>query len=129
LRFYRSCSTAVREHRRWSGALRQPRFPECTQFTDLNEVMHGTGDPAAQAEQAMENVAVLSNEAGVSPSDITKVIIYVTDRAFLPTVADVVLRRLDGVQPCVSMLIVKGLARPELLMEVDVSAMKAHDRQ
>ena len=93
--------------------------------TDLNEVMHGAGDPAAQAEQAMENVAVLLHEAGVSLPDITKVTIYVTDRAFLPAVTDVVLRRLDGVQPCVSMVIVKGLASPELLMEVDVTAVQA----
>ena len=97
--------------------------------TDLNEVMHGAGDPAAQAEQAMENVAVLLGEAGVGLTDVTKVTIYVTDRAFLPAVAEVVQRRMDGVQPCVSTLIVKGLASPELLMEVDVTAMQRPDRQ
>jgi hypothetical protein len=36
---------------------------------------------------------------------------------------------MDGVQPCVSTLIVKGLASPELLMEVDVTAMQRPDRQ
>ena len=34
--------------------------------TDLNEVMHGAGNPVAQAEQAMENVAVLLGEAGAT---------------------------------------------------------------
>ena len=92
--------------------------------TDLNEVMHGAGDPVAQAEQAMENVAVLLGEAGATLADVTKATIYVTDRAYLAGVADVVLRRLDGVQPCVSALIVKGLASPELLMEVDITAMR-----
>jgi enamine deaminase RidA (YjgF/YER057c/UK114 family) len=92
--------------------------------TDLNEVMHGAGDPMAQAEQAMENVTELLGEAGATLDDVTKATIYVTDRAFLAGVTDVVLRRLDGVQPCVSLLIVKGLASPELLMEVDVTAMR-----
>jgi len=40
-------------------------------------------------------------------------------------VTDAVLRRLDGVTPCFSALVVKGLASPELLMEVDVTAMRA----
>jgi enamine deaminase RidA (YjgF/YER057c/UK114 family) len=92
--------------------------------TDLKEVMHGAGNPAAQAEQAMENVTVLLGEAGVTLADVAKATIYVTDRAFLAGVTDVVLRRLDGVQPCVSVLIVKGLASPELMMEVDITAMR-----
>jgi enamine deaminase RidA (YjgF/YER057c/UK114 family) len=91
--------------------------------TDLNEVMHGAGDPVAQAEQAMDNVGVLLDEAGAGLADIAKATIYVTDRAFLAGVMDVVLRRLAGATPCVSALIVKGLASPELMMEVDVTAM------
>ena len=47
---------------------------------------------------------------------------FVTDRAFLAGVAEVVLRRLNGVTPCFSALVVKGLASPELLMEVDITA-------
>ena len=90
--------------------------------TDLSEVMHGAGDPVAQAEQAMANVAVLLGEAGAALADVAKATIYVTDRAFLAGVTDVVLRRLDSVQPCVSALIVKGLASPDLLMEVDITA-------
>jgi hypothetical protein len=34
-----------------------------------------------------------------------------------------VLRRLNGVTPCFSALVVKGLASPELLMEVDITAV------
>jgi len=93
--------------------------------TDLNEVMHGAGDAAAQAEQAMDNVAVLLGEAGVGLRDVVKASVFVTDRAFLPGVAEVVLRRLDGATPCFGALVVKGLASPELLMEVDVTAVAA----
>jgi enamine deaminase RidA (YjgF/YER057c/UK114 family) len=91
--------------------------------TDLNEVMHGAGDPAAQAAQAMDNVAVLLNEAGASLTDVMKASVFVTDRAYLPSVTDVVLRRLGGATPCFTALVVKGLASPELLMEVDITAV------
>jgi enamine deaminase RidA (YjgF/YER057c/UK114 family) len=91
--------------------------------TDLQEVMHGTGDPVAQAEQAMANVAVLLNEAGAGLSDVVKASVFVTDRAFLPAVTEAVLRHLQDAKPCFSGLVVKGLASPELLMEVDITAV------
>ena len=91
--------------------------------TDLNEVMQGASDAVAQAEQAMRNVTVLLGEAGAGVSDVVKATVFVTDRAFLPGVTDVVLRRLDGAAPCFSAMVVKGLASPELLMEVDITAV------
>jgi len=90
---------------------------------DLAEMMHGLGDPVAQAEQAMQNVGILLQETGSTLFDIVKVTVFVTDRAFLPAVSEVVLRPLQGVVPCFSALVVKGLASPELLMEVDVTAI------
>ena len=93
--------------------------------TDLNEKMHGAGDAVAQAEQAMENVGVLLNEAGAGMADVTKATVFVTDRAYLAGVTEVVQRRLAGVTACFSALVVKGLASPELLMEVDITAVQA----
>jgi enamine deaminase RidA (YjgF/YER057c/UK114 family) len=89
----------------------------------LNEVLKGPGDVVAQAEQAMDNVAVLLGEAGAKRSDIVKATVFVTDRAFLAAACDVILGRLSGVNPAFSALIVKGLASPELLMEVDITAV------
>lgn len=91
--------------------------------TDLNEVMHGAGDAEAQAEQAMTNVRQLLHEAGAGLGDVTKATVFVTDRAYLAGVTDVVLRHLGPAAPCLSTLIVKGLASPELFMEVDITAM------
>jgi enamine deaminase RidA (YjgF/YER057c/UK114 family) len=90
--------------------------------TDLSEVMHGTGDAAAQAEQAMRNVGLLLGEAGAALSDVTRATVYVTDRAFLSAVTEVVLRHLSEVMPTFRAVIVKGLASPDLLMEVDITA-------
>jgi enamine deaminase RidA (YjgF/YER057c/UK114 family) len=89
----------------------------------LDERLKGSGDAVAQAEQAMDNVATLLGEAGARLSDVVKAIVFVTDRAYLASVSDVVLRRLEGVTPAFSALIVKGLASPELLMEVDITAV------
>jgi enamine deaminase RidA (YjgF/YER057c/UK114 family) len=90
--------------------------------TDLSEAMHGPGDAAAQAEQAMENVALLLGEAGAALSDVVRATVYVTDRAYLAPVTDVVMRHLSGVLPTFRAVIVKGLASPDLLMEVDITA-------
>lgn len=91
----------------------------------LDEVLKGRGDAVAQAEQAMDNVAVLLGEAGARLSDVVKATVFVTDRAYLAGACDVVLRRLSGVNPAFSAFIVKGLASPELLMEVDITAVIA----
>src|SRR5262249_44385373 len=89
----------------------------------LDGVMRGLGDPVAQAEQAMENVATLLGESGARMSDVVKATVFVTDRAFLAGVSEAVLRRLRDATPAFTALIVKGLASPELLMEVDITAV------
>jgi enamine deaminase RidA (YjgF/YER057c/UK114 family) len=91
--------------------------------TDLNEKMQGSGDAATQAEQAMLNVAQLLSEAGATLGDVTKATVFVTDRAYLTSVTDVVLRHLGPAAPCLSTLVIKGLASPDLLMEVDIIAV------
>jgi enamine deaminase RidA (YjgF/YER057c/UK114 family) len=84
--------------------------------------MHGLNDAALQAETAMDNVETLLADARAGLADVTKATLFVTDRAFLAGAAEVVLRRLRDVTPAFSALIVKGLASPELLMEVDITA-------
>ena len=90
---------------------------------DLEGNFHGVGDPAAQAEQAMECVQTLLNEAGARLDDICKVTIYITDRAYRDPVYRVIGRWLKGVYPVSTGLIVNGLAKPEMVMEIDVDAV------
>lgn len=94
----------------------------------LDEVLHGAGDAVAQAEQAMDNVETLLREAGAALRDVVKATIFVTDRAFLAGVNEAVMRRLKGTTPALSCVIMKGLASPELLMEVDIVAVKGAGR-
>lgn len=95
---------------------------------DLKGRMVGTGDPAAQAEQAMKNVKVLLEEQGARMEDICKVTIYITDRAYREPVYRTVGKWLKGVYPCSTGLIVQGLARPEWVMEIDVEAVIPEER-
>ncbi|MBL8669725.1 MAG: hypothetical protein JNK11_03660, partial [Alphaproteobacteria bacterium] len=90
---------------------------------DLNEKMQGMGDARAQADQAMKNVRALLADAGARMEDVVKATLYVTDRAYLAPAAEAVLKHLDGVRPAFSQMVVKGLAGPELLMEVDITAV------
>lgn len=89
---------------------------------DLEGRIVGIGDPAAQAENAMQCAKTLLEEAGASLADIVKVTIYITDRAYREPVYQVIGRWLKGVHPVSTGLIVQGLARPEYLMEIDIIA-------
>ena len=94
----------------------------------LDEKLYGAGNAKAKAEQAMANVEALLEEAGTRLTNVVKSTVYVTDRAFLAEVNEVVMRRMAGTSPAFTSVIVKGLASPELLMEVDIVAIKENPR-
>ena len=83
----------------------------------------GIGDPATQAEQAMANVKQLLEEAGSRLEEVCKIVIYVTHIDYRDAVYPVVGRWLRGVYPVSTGLVVSALARPEWLVEVDVTAV------
>jgi len=83
----------------------------------------GLDDPAAQADQAMHNVATLLAEAGSRLGDIVKITIYLTDPRYREAVYRTVGRWLKGVYPVSTGLVVSALARPEWLVEIDVIAV------
>lgn len=94
---------------------------------DLDGNLVGLGDPGAQAAQAMKNVKQLLEEAGSKMDHVCKLTIYITDRAYRGPVYREIGKALKGVHPCSTGLIVNGLARPELLMEIDVEAVIPED--
>jgi enamine deaminase RidA (YjgF/YER057c/UK114 family) len=93
------------------------------QDLDTSESM-GIGDPAAQAEQAMANVDRLLREAGAGLEHVVKVVIYLVDPRHREPVYRVVGRWLKGVHPVSTGLVVSALARPEWLVEIDVTAVR-----
>jgi enamine deaminase RidA (YjgF/YER057c/UK114 family) len=91
---------------------------------DLDTAVNvGIGDAAAQAEQAMANIERLLTEAGAKLEHVCKVTIYLTDPRFREAVYRTVGRWLKGVYPVSTGVVVAGLARPEWLVEVDVTAV------
>ncbi|MCY4363325.1 MAG: RidA family protein [Gammaproteobacteria bacterium] len=91
--------------------------------TDLKGNLVGAGDPAAQADQAMKNVDQLLREAGSELAHICRMQVYITDRSYREPVYRVLGRWLKGVYPVSTGLIVQGLAKPEWLMEIEVTAV------
>ena len=94
---------------------------------DLDGNMTGIGDATVQTENAMSCVKILLEESGAKLEHICKVTIYITDRSYREEVYEVVGRWLKGIHVCSTGLIVKGLALPEMMMEIDVEAMIPED--
>jgi enamine deaminase RidA (YjgF/YER057c/UK114 family) len=83
----------------------------------------GIGDVEAQAERAMANVAQLLDEAGSRLEDVCKVVVYLVDPRYREPVYRVMGRWLKGVHPVSTGVVVTALARPEWLVEIDVTAV------
>jgi enamine deaminase RidA (YjgF/YER057c/UK114 family) len=92
----------------------------------LDGTMVGLNDAGAQAYQAIENVRILLADAGGDLSHAVKLVTYVTDRAYMAPVRDVVEPAFSGTPLTGTELVVKGLAAPEVLMEIDVHAVLPH---
>lgn len=88
----------------------------------------GLGDVSAQTDQAMANIKVLLDEAGSCVDDICKIVIYLVDARYREAVYRVVGRWLKGVYPVSTGLVVSALARPEWLVEIDVTAVIPEER-
>ncbi|MEU2084304.1 RidA family protein [Streptomyces albus] len=83
----------------------------------------GVGDVAAQAEQAMANIAMLLDECGSRLAEIVKITVYLTDIRHREAVYRVMGRWLAGVHYVSTGLVVTALARPEWLVEIDATAV------
>jgi enamine deaminase RidA (YjgF/YER057c/UK114 family) len=88
----------------------------------------GVGDAGAQAERAMDNIEMLLGEAGARLEDIVKVVVYLTDVRYREPVYRVIGRRLKGVFPVSTGVVVTALARPEWVVEIDATAVIPEER-
>ena len=77
---------------------------------------------AAQARQAIANVNSVLAEAGLGPESIVKQTIYLTDPTHVEEFVGAAAENLSADPPPATMLIVNGLAGPDLLVEIEVWA-------
>ena len=82
----------------------------------------GIGDAYAQARQAYENIGAILSDAGMTFSDIVKMTTYITDRSFREKVNEVRRHYLKKDFPANTLVVVKGLAREEYLVEIEAIA-------
>lgn len=84
------------------------------------------GDMRAQVNQALDNLEVVLKEAGYSLANVVRLNYYTTDVDAFFTSFDAVMSRLSqaGCRPGSTLLGVARLAFPELLIELEATAVK-----
>ncbi|MEH6530536.1 MAG: RidA family protein [Photobacterium frigidiphilum] len=80
------------------------------------------GGIEAQTRQTMNNLVHTLEYAGVSTDAVLQVLIYVTDRSYLATVNQVYAEYFNAPFPNRAAVVVAGLAREEMLVELVVYA-------
>jgi enamine deaminase RidA (YjgF/YER057c/UK114 family) len=91
-------------------------------FDSTGKVVGGA-DFRAQAEQVFGNLRRALASVGASFEDVVKTTTLVTDRKNVPILREVRDRYLDQKRPPASTLVVAGLVRPELLLEIEAVAV------
>lgn len=82
----------------------------------------GVGDIEAQVTQVFENLKTAMAAVGGDLRSLVKVVIYLTDPRFRDAIRLIQPRYLRDELPASTMVIVKGLASPEYLVEIDAIA-------
>lgn len=80
------------------------------------------GGIEAQTRQTLDNLRHTLEAAGASLDDVTQVLIYVTDRSYLATVNSLYGQYFQPPYPNRAAVMVAGLAREEMLVELVVYA-------
>jgi reactive intermediate/imine deaminase len=89
------------------------------------KIVGAPGDMKAQAEQVFKNLQAALTAAGAKFSDVVKMNSYITDMSKIQAVRDVRAQYFKDATPASTFVEVKGLVRPELLLEIEVIAVVA----
>lgn len=92
---------------------------------DKDGKLVGEGDMNAQATQVFKNLQAALTAAGATFADVVKMNSYITDMSKAQAVRDVRARYFTDAMPASTFVEVKGLARPGLMLEVEVVAVAA----
>ena len=79
-------------------------------------------DPGEQARNIFTTIALALKEAGGSLADIVRLRTYVTDAAFCEAVLKVQGEVFGEIRPAATIVIVSGLLRPEMKVEIEADA-------
>lgn len=106
----------------YSRAVRQGPFVHVSGTTGYDyAAMEMPADVADQARNCLATIAASLAALDAGMSDIVRVRYYVTKAEHFDAVAPVLAEALGGIDPAATM-IVCGLIRPEMLIEIEVTA-------
>ena len=97
----------------------------CSGQAAINEegAIVGAGDFDAQIAQTFANIERVLEAAGSDLSKVVKVVIYLTDMSHFPKILEARQLYFTAPYPADTTVEVKGLALPELMVEIDVTAV------
>ncbi len=124
----RSARRSVSSGARWEGPYGYSRAvamgDQCWVSGTVDPSGDHPGDAAGQARAAWAIVLAALEEAGFEPAHVVRTRMYVTDAAYAAPVAEVHGEIFGEIRPATSLLVIRALISPELLVEVEAEALR-----
>jgi enamine deaminase RidA (YjgF/YER057c/UK114 family) len=93
-----------------------------TAFNERGEIV-GVGDPCAQTKQIIKNMEKAIISLGGKISDVTSLVIYVTDISKWREIGRALSESFHAIKPCMTMVQVAKLIDSEMVVEIQADAV------